>query len=158
MGAIQKSIVGAAGAVAGAALSIAKDAKDKKAEEQAEVLAKKREAQKDLEHDKKVEILEAKKEQIDADKARKDAVLEAKLKESSIKQEGMKTALGQEAELRRLKIGEQRNRVLTSVEKLQLMRAKAADSLAAARDNKKNNKVFNISDRLSKIQKKGRNR
>ena len=158
MGTIQQSITGAAGAVAGAALAISKDIKDKKAEEQAEVLAKKHEAQKDLEHDKKVEILEAKKEQIDADKARKDAILEAKLKESSIKQEGMKTALGQEAELRRLKLGEQRNRVLTSVEKLQLMRSKAADSLAAARESRKSTRAFNLSDRLSKIQKKGRNR
>ena len=155
MAEIQKAITGATGAIAGAALAISKGAEDKKEKEEAKALLDKHEKQKDLEHQKKVDLLDAKQEALSADAARKDAALKAKLEESKIKQEGLKTQQGQEAELRRLKIGEQRNRVLTSVEKLQLMRAKANDSLEAARDSrrKRSEKAFDISDRLSKIKR-----
>lgn len=142
----QEALVGSLASVAGGLLGVEKG-----------LATKEKEAQDKLEHAKKIELQEAKQEEIAKESKRKDALLEAKLKEFSLKQEGMKTQQGQEAELRRLKIGEQRNKLLTSKERLEFMRAKAKDSLEAARDSKrKGAKAFNISDRLSSLQKKRR--
>lgn len=154
---VQSDLLKAAGGVAAVAGAVKGASEEETKEAEALALRKKKEAQADLEHAKKIELQDLKQKEIAAEAKRKDAILEAKLKESSLKQEGMKTQQGQEAELRRLKIGEQRNRVLTSIEKLELMRAKANDSLEAARDSKrKGAKAFNISDRLASLQKKRR--
>lgn len=154
---VQQEILKTAGGIAAAVGATAGAKEDAEKEAEALAIRKKKEAQADLEHAKKIELQEAKQKEIADEAKRKDALLEAKLKESSIKQEGMKTQQGQEAELRRLKIGEQRNKLLTSKEKFEFMRAKAKDSLEAARDSKrKGAKAFNISDRLSSLQKKRR--
>lgn len=154
---VQSDLLKAAGGLAAVAGVVKGASEEETKEAEALALRKKKEAQADLEHEKKIELQDLKQKEIAAEAKRKDAILEAKLKESSLKQEGMKTQQGQEAELRRLKIGEQRNKVLTSIEKLELMRAKANDSLEAARDSKrKGAKAFNISDRLASLQKKRR--
>lgn len=154
---VQSDLLKTAGGVAAVAGAVKGASEEEIKEAEALALRKKKEAQADLEHAKKIELQDLKQKEIADEAKRKDALLEAKLKESSLKQEGMKTQQGQEAELRRLKIGEQRNRVLTSIEKLELMRAKANDSLEAARDSKrKGAKAFNISDRLASLQKKRR--
>ena len=154
---IQKAITGSLGAVAGAALAVGKEIETKEEKAEAKKLAEKHEAQKDLEHQKKVELLDARAEALKNEEERKAAVVQTKLEESKIKQEGMKTSQGQQAEINRLKIGQERNKVLLQTEKLELMRQKAKDSLTAARDSKrKGMKAFKISDRLSSLQKKRR--
>ena len=154
---IQKAITGSLGAIAGASLAIGKEVETKEEKAEAKKLAEKHEAQKDLEHQKKVELLDARAEALKNEEERKAAVVQTKLEESKIKQEGMKTSQGQQAEINRLKIGQERNKVLLQTEKLELMRQKAKDSLTAARDSKrKGMKAFKISDRLSSLQKKRR--
>jgi len=157
MAEIQKALTGALGATTAAVVGIGEIKERKEEKAAAKQLAEKREKQRDLEHSKKVELLDAKQEALSNEEKRKEAMLASKLKESEIKQKGALTAQSQEAEIRRAKLVEQRNRALTSVEKLKLMRAKAADSLQSARVSKREGqKAFKISDRLSKLQKKRR--
>ena len=157
MAEIQKAITSTLAAGAAGGFAIGKEIEGKKEKAEEKKLAEKHEAQKDLEHQKKVELLDAKAEALKSEEERKAAVAQTKIEESKIKQEGMKTSQGQQAEINRLRIGQERNKVLLQTEKLELMRQRAKDSLTAARDSKrKGMKAFKISDRLSSLQKKRR--